>query len=65
MRLKEVQALDNASLLGAFYWVGIRATKETNSPRGLTKKTAQEELWIIKEIETRFNVELEDKIFNI
>ena len=65
MRLKEIQALDDASLLTAFYYMGIKTTKETNSPRGLTKKTSQEEQWIIKEIEKRFNVELEDKISNI
>ena len=65
MRLKEIQALDDASLLTAFCYMGIKTTKETNSPRGLTKKTFQEEQWIIKEIEKRFNVELEDKILNI
>lgn len=65
MRLKEIQALDDASLLTAFYYMGIKTTKETNSRRGLTKKTSQEEQWIIKEIEKRFNVELEDKISNI
>jgi hypothetical protein len=65
MRLKDIQALDDASLLTAFYWVGIQTTKETNSPRGLTKRTFQEEQWIIKEVEKRFNVDIESKISNI
>ena len=65
MRLKDIQALDDAGLLVAFYWIGIKTTKETNSPRGLTKRTSQEELWIIEEVEKRFNLELKDKISNI
>ena len=29
------------------------------------KRTSQEELWIIEEVEKRFNLELKDKIANI
>lgn len=65
MKLKEIQSLDNASLLTAFYWIGIKTTKETNSRRGLTKRTIQEETWIIEEVEKRFNLEIKDKILNI
>ena len=65
MRLKDIQAQSDAELLASFYWISSRSTKETNSRRGLTQQTIQEERWIIQEIEKRFNLELRDKIENI
>jgi hypothetical protein len=65
MKLKDIKSLDNASLLTNFYLMGIKTTKETNSPRGLTKKTLQEETWIIEEVEKRFNLELKEKLLNL
>ena len=65
MRLKDIQTKSDAELLAAFYWIAVSTTKETNSHRGLTQKTLQEEKWIIQEVEKRFNLQIKDKIENL
>jgi hypothetical protein len=64
MKLKEIEALDDAALLAAFYWIAVRTTNEANSRRGLTKLSAQKEEWILAEIEKRFNVDFTESIRN-
>lgn len=64
MKLKEIEALDDAALLAALYWIAVKTTNEANSRRGLTKQSAQKEEWILAEIEKRFGVDFTENIRN-
>lgn len=65
MNIKEIKALDNNALIAELYWTAVRTTNEVNSRRGLTKKQAQKEERVIKEVAERFGLDfdfLKDKI---
>jgi|tagenome__1003787_1003787.scaffolds.fasta_scaffold18755232_1 hypothetical protein len=57
MNQKEIMALDNQKLVAAFYWIAVKATNETNSRRGMTKKTEKQEEWLIAEMCKRFGLD--------
>jgi hypothetical protein len=60
MNLTQIRGLNDLELMSAYYWIAVRTTNETNSRRGLTKKTDKEETWIIETVAERFGLNLED-----
>ncbi len=59
MKQADIKAMSNEKLIETFYRTTINSCHETNSIRGLTKKTIQREKWIIEEMCKRFNMDLE------
>jgi hypothetical protein len=57
MKIAEINEMSNEQLIAAFYWTTVRATNETNSKRGFTKKTAKEESLIQAEMVKRFDLD--------
>lgn len=57
MKFAEIKEMTNEQLIGAFYWVAVQVTKEENSMRGLSKKTAKEETWLLNEMVKRFGLD--------
>ncbi|ASU01113.1 hypothetical protein ANTHONY_273 [Bacillus phage Anthony] len=57
LTIKEIQEKSDTELIASLYWVTVRSTKETNSLRGLTKRTIQEEERILREVIKRFNLD--------
>jgi hypothetical protein len=57
LKLAEIKASKDEQLIGALYWIAVKATKEANGARGLTKQTEKTEERILNEIQQRFNLD--------
>lgn len=54
---KDIAEFNNEELLNAFYWLGVKTTKQSNSTRGISKATIKQEQWIVEELSKRFNLD--------
>lgn len=52
-----IEGTSDERLFTALYWNIVRSTKEVNSTRGLTKKTAEVEKALLKECIKRFGLD--------
>jgi len=59
MNKTEAKKATMEELLGAFYWNAINSTKETNSSRGVTKRTLKEEEVLAAELVSRLGLDAE------
>jgi hypothetical protein len=58
MKKAEIEVFTNESLIVALLWNQIIATKQANTPRGITKQTEKEERWLLDELAERFDLDI-------
>ena len=60
MNKKEIQSLDNESLLAHALGLEANVVKQANfGKRGITSKTVKDYMWTMEEVAKRFNLDLE------
>jgi hypothetical protein len=64
--LAKFETLENENLVCELYWAIVQVVHETNSKRGLSKKSSKHEQDLLQELCNRFNLDADklEKLIN-